>query len=74
MENNTKAICKNVSRGEFQFTPDKWNKVSQSAKDLISDMLTYDPNRRISASEALEHEWFKMFEAGMIKQKSLIYW
>ena len=70
--NNTEAICKAVYRGDFQFTPNKWNKVSQSAKDLISDMLVKDPNKRISAAEALKHEWFKKYEAGIIKEKSLI--
>jgi len=30
---------------------------SDSAKDLISKLLTTDPARRISASEALEHPW-----------------
>jgi cell division cycle 2-like len=27
--------------------------------DLMSKMLVYDPNRRIKASEALNHPWFR---------------
>ena len=65
--NSTKTICKAVVRGDFQFMPDKWWKVSQSAKDLISSMLTKDPNKRISVSKALEHEWFKKYDADEMK-------
>ena len=68
---NTKDICEAVTRGNFQFNPSKWSNISQSAKDLISNMLTYDPRDRISAFDALEHEWFKKFETGEIKRKSL---
>ena len=71
MENSNQAIYKAISRGDFQFKPDKWSKISQSAKNLVSEMLTYVPRDRISASEALDHEWFKSFEAGEISQKSL---
>ena len=28
--------------------------------DLIRKMLDYDPNKRITAKESLEHEWFKL--------------
>jgi serine/threonine protein kinase len=34
-----------------------WNKISLDAKDLISKLLTIDPNQRVSASEALLHPW-----------------
>jgi serine/threonine protein kinase len=27
--------------------------------DLLSDMLTYDPKKRITASQALQHKWFE---------------
>jgi len=31
--------------------------VSRDAIDLLKRMLTYDPDRRISAEEALKHQW-----------------
>jgi calcium-dependent protein kinase len=31
--------------------------VSKDAIDLLKKMLTYDPERRISAEEALRHPW-----------------
>ena len=35
---------------EFKF-------VSREAIDLLKKMLTYDPDRRISAEECLKHPW-----------------
>jgi len=34
-----------------------WQEVSSEAKSLITDMLTYDPDKRISAFDALNHPW-----------------
>jgi cell division cycle 2-like protein len=32
--------------------------LSDAGFDLLNRMLTYDPSRRITAREALEHRWF----------------
>ena len=34
-------------------------RLSNSGYDLLSRMLEYDPNKRITAAEALDHEYFK---------------
>jgi len=36
-----------------------WGDVSDSAKDLIIKLLTYDPEKRLSASEAFKHPWIQ---------------
>ena len=38
----------------------EWEEISDEAKNLISKMLTKDFNDRISAKEALNHEWFSL--------------
>ena len=45
---------------EFAGTPFKtlFTAVSDEAIDLLSKMLVYDPAKRISAAEALNHPWF----------------
>lgn len=45
-------------RGEVQFPPKYWDKISGEAKDLVIKMLNKDPRQRINAKEALNHPWF----------------
>jgi calcium-dependent protein kinase len=39
---------------------DVWKKVSEDAKDLVRQLLSYEPDIRPSAEEALTHPWFTM--------------
>jgi len=34
-------------------------RLSELGIDLLKQMLTLDPNKRITAGKALKHEWFK---------------
>ncbi len=54
-----KDIMKAVKKGEFDFPKEEWEVVSNEAKDLIKKMLTYEPKKRPSALEVLQHNWFK---------------
>ena len=45
--------------GRYEFLPEFWNSVSQSAKDLITKMLTVNPKKRITASRALQSHWIE---------------
>lgn len=71
MVNNNKAILKAVVDGQYTFKPTKWSRVSEEAQDLISKMLTYNSGDRISAADALDHEWFKKFDNGELESVSL---
>ena len=35
------------------------NQLNQGGWELLNKFLTYDPEKRITASQALEHQWFK---------------
>ncbi len=39
----------------------QWDNISDSAKDLVKQMLTKDQNNRITVEEALEHPWIRVF-------------
>jgi serine/threonine protein kinase len=39
---------------------EEWKNISVEVKDLISRMLVYDPEKRISAKDALKHKWFSL--------------
>lgn len=48
-----------ILNGEVKFPQKKWSNISLSARDLIENMLTYDPAKRITAKEALSHHWIR---------------
>ncbi len=41
----------------FQYPSPEWDTVTPEAKDLINSMLTVNPAKRITATEALKHPW-----------------
>ena len=55
---NNNEILQMVSTGVFDFDGEEWNDISDDAKDLINKLITR-PERRITASEALQHRWMK---------------
>lgn len=47
-----------------QFPSPEWDTVTPEAKDLINKMLTINPSKRITASEALKHPWICVCSTG----------
>ena len=43
---------------KFTYPKEKWNSISDEAKDLINHMIAPE-NERYSASQVLQHPWFK---------------
>lgn len=53
-----RELYQKITGAKFEFNDDSWQQVSSEAKDLIKRLLTYDPNQRITAEEALmRHPW-----------------
>lgn len=46
-----------ILQGNYTFPSPYWDTVSESAKDLIRKMLTVNLDERITASDALRHDW-----------------
>lgn len=47
-----------IVNGDYSFEPEVyWQGVSPSARDFINKLLTVDPSKRMTANEALEHQW-----------------
>ena len=57
IENNQRDLFRKIRKGEYEFHEEYWGTVSTEAKDLISSLLTVDPNIRLSARDALENPW-----------------
>ena len=48
---------KKVRIGKFSYSDACWANISDKAKDMINQLLTYDVDKRPSASAALQHPW-----------------
>ena len=48
-----------VKKGKFDFPKEEWSSVSKEAIELIKGMLTYEPNKRLSALECMSKNWFE---------------
>ena len=58
------AILQNLNQNSnnnmpifFQYPSPEWDTVTPEAKNLINQMLTVNPSKRIRSDEALKHPW-----------------
>ncbi|XP_047091776.1 calcium-dependent protein kinase 24-like isoform X4 [Lolium rigidum] len=51
------GIFRQILRGKLDFESEPWPSISDSAKDLVRNMLCRDPTKRLSAHEVLCHPW-----------------
>lgn len=54
---NHKEIFDRIKTGKFSFSGTEWASVSREAKVLIKKMLTFHPEDRVSADQALLDDW-----------------
>ncbi|XP_062411115.1 calcium/calmodulin-dependent protein kinase type II subunit beta isoform X9 [Sardina pilchardus] len=50
-------LYQQIKAGAYDFPSPEWDTVTPEAKNLINQMLTINPTKRISAQEALKHPW-----------------
>ena len=48
-----------ICRGEFEIPKTRRPKLTRDCTDLIHRMICVDPEERITAKQALEHDWLK---------------
>lgn len=46
-----------IKSGSYDYPSPEWDTVTPEAKNLINQMLTVNPAKRITASDALKHPW-----------------
>ncbi|XP_035391213.1 calcium/calmodulin-dependent protein kinase type II subunit beta isoform X1 [Electrophorus electricus] len=50
-------LYQQIKAGAYDFPSPEWDTVTPEAKNLINQMLTINPTKRITAQEALKHPW-----------------
>ena len=51
-------ILRAVSIGKYETSYPQYTSLSENAKDLMTKLLKFNPNERITAEQALKHPWF----------------
>uniref|UniRef100_A0A4W5KF23 calcium/calmodulin-dependent protein kinase n=1 Tax=Hucho hucho TaxID=62062 RepID=A0A4W5KF23_9TELE len=50
-------LYQQIKAGAYDFPSPEWDTVTPEAKDLINKMLTINPAKRVTATDALKHPW-----------------
>jgi calcium-dependent protein kinase len=54
---SNKQICANILKNQVKFDGPAWDQISESAKDLLSKLLTKEADMRMTSQEAYDHQW-----------------
>lgn len=63
-EDNTR-LFQAIQLGEYEYPSPYWDDVSAEATNLIDRILVLDPAHRLSAKEALQHQWLTSDGSGI---------
>ena len=58
-DESIQALTEKVARGQYTFLSPWWDDISKSAQDLITHLLTVDPEKRYTIKEFLNHPWIR---------------
>jgi len=53
------VLTEKVAKGQYTFLSPWWDNISKSAQDLISHLLTVDPDERYDINQFLAHPWIR---------------
>ncbi|KAK7416743.1 MAPK-activated protein kinase Srk1 [Neonectria magnoliae] len=58
-DESIEVLTEKVAKGQYTFLSPWWDEISKSAQDLISHLLTVDPEKRYTITEFLAHPWVR---------------
>jgi hypothetical protein len=53
------VLTEKVARGQYTFLSPWWDGISKSAQDLVSHLLTVDPEKRYTIELFMQHPWIR---------------
>jgi calcium/calmodulin-dependent protein kinase I len=57
LEDDQQIQCRKICNAEYDFYQEDWGKISEDAKDMIKKLLVEDPDKRLTANQAMQHRW-----------------
>ncbi|GFS38609.1 hypothetical protein NPIL_572631 [Nephila pilipes] len=57
------VMLRNIMECKYEFCSPEWDDITELPKDLIRKLLILDPKKRITATQALHHDFFKIVVA-----------
>lgn len=61
-DESIQVLTEKVARGQYTFLSPWWDDISKSAQDLVSHLLTVDPEKRYTIGQFLNHPWIRQTE------------
>ncbi|KIV95864.1 hypothetical protein, variant 1 [Exophiala mesophila] len=58
-DESIQVLTEKVARGQYTFLSPWWDDISKSAQDLVSHLLTVNPDKRYTIEEFLNHPWIR---------------
>lgn len=71
-DESIEVLTEKVAKGQYTFLSPWWDEISNSAKDLITHLLTVDPDKRYTILEFLDHPWIKDSETPGLQKKGQV--
>ncbi|KAJ9439464.1 hypothetical protein DIPPA_08910 [Diplonema papillatum] len=56
-DENTPALFRAITKGDYSFPSPYWDNISEDAKDFIRRLLVVNPEKRLTPEQALKHAW-----------------
>lgn len=56
-DESIRVLTEKVARGQYTFLSPWWDDISKPAQDLVSHLLTVDPDKRYTIKQFLAHPW-----------------
>jgi serine/threonine protein kinase len=58
-DESIQTLTEKVARGQYTFLSPWWDDISKPAQDLVTHLLTVDPEKRYDIKQFLEHPWIR---------------
>ncbi|XP_042371263.1 caM kinase-like vesicle-associated protein, partial [Plectropomus leopardus] len=56
-DDRDKNLFLKILSGDYEFDSPYWDDISDSAKNLVASLMEVDQDQRLTAQEAIAHEW-----------------